>query len=266
MLGVGMSITRQSVRDIARRPDRLTVVTVLQLVLLPLAGMVVAVTSSGPAATAILLISICPGGGISNLYVLFAKANASLSVALTLTSLALANVTIPLVVAMVTWLGFDTPVSDTPLFGLTLRLLSVTALPTALGMLVRYVAPGQALIWQVRLRGATAVMILAILALILWVERAAVASGMSEIVPAAAMFLALALAIGFLAGRLVYSEIGDQFAVMVEFGVRNLAIGTFLAVGLGADLSFAGPAAIYLLIEAVIILVLGSWHRTRLRG
>ena len=268
MLGVGMSITRRSADRIARRPDRLAIVTVLQFISLPLVGVisVAVVQSPEPVAMAILLISICPGGGISNLYVLFAGANVTLSVAMTLGSLVLASVTIPLVIATMTSLGIETPVSETSVLELSLRLLVVIVLPILAGMLVRRFMPNQARMWQRRLRRMSLVMIFTILALVLWIERAAVASAISAIIPAVAIFLALSLAIGSLVGRLFYSDAADRFAVTVEFGVRNLAVGTFLAVSLGNDLSFVGPAAIYLVIEAITILWLGSRYRVVVRG
>lgn len=263
MLGVGMSMTGEAAGNIGGRLDRIAAVTVLQVVILPLVGLsTLALTGSvGPTAAAILLISLCPGGGISNLFVLFARANTALSVVLTVTSLLVANFTLPWTIAALATMGYETPVTEAPIFELTIRLVSVVIVPAMIGMLVRRAVPELARVWQSRLREASAVMILVILTLVLWLERTSVAAELGTMVPAAVVFVILALAAGFAAGRLIYDEPGDQFAVMVEFGVRNLAIGTFLAVSLGRDLSFAGPAAVYLLMEAIIILALGMWRR-----
>ena len=50
-----------------------------------------------------------------------------------------------------------------------------------------------------------------------------------------------------------------------EFGVRNLAIGTFVAVGLEGNYAFAGSAAVYLLLEAIVLIGAGQVRRRRLQ-
>lgn len=77
--------------------------------------------------------------------------------------------------------------------------------------------------------------------------------------------LGLALALGTAVGRLLYSSSGDRFAVMTEFVVRNLAVGVFVSVGLVGELTFAGPAAVYLLLEAVVLISLAQVRRVRLK-
>jgi predicted Na+-dependent transporter len=79
----------------------------------------------------------------------------------------------------------------------------------------------------------------------------------------AAVFLDLALALGAAVGRVFYISSGDRFAVMTEFGVRNLAIGLFVAVGLAGNLTCAGPAAVYLLLEAAALILLAQLRRRR---
>lgn len=108
-------------------------------------------------------------------------------------------------------------------------------------------------------------MILAILAAVLWLEQAAVLAMLPQMALSAAVFLGLALALGASVGRVLYSSNGDRFAVMTEFVVRNLAIGVFVAVGVVGDLSFAGPAAVYLLLEAVVLIFLAQARRGGLK-
>ena len=55
---------------------------------------------------------------------------------------------------------------------------------------------------------------------------------------------------------MLYSSDEDRFAVLTEFAVRNLAIGFFVAIGLAGHLAFAGPAAIYFLLEVVVLILL----------
>lgn len=263
MIGVGLSMSRRMVLKVAARPGSLVVMTVMQTIFLPAAGIATVLATKPPPSVslAILLISACPGGGISNLYVLFARANTSLSVLMTLTSIALASLTLPAALAAIQWLGFETMADNVSLATLTLRLISVIVVPVGIGMAVRAYAPSVAFRWEERLRTTSALMVLASLAAVLWLEQAAVLSMLSQIVLSAAVFLGLALTLGTMVGRVLYSFDGDRFAVLTEFAVRNLAIGFFVAVGLAGDLSFAGPAAVYFLLEAMVLIFLAQVRR-----
>lgn len=267
MIGVGLSMTRPLVLSVASRPGSLVALTLLQSVLLPAAGIATVLATDPPPAVslAILLIAACPGGGISSLYVLFARANTSLSVLMTLTSIALASLTLPGALAAIHWLGFETVAASVSPASLALKLIGVIVVPVGIGMAVRACAPGFASRWEERLRAASVLMILAILAAVLWLERAVVLAMLAPMALSAAVFLGLALALGAAAGRAFHLPGGDRFAVMTEFGVRNVAIGLFVAVGLAGDLTFAGPAAVYLLLEAVALILLAQLRRRRLK-
>jgi BASS family bile acid:Na+ symporter len=176
MIGVGLSMKRPLVLSVATRPGSLLAMTLLQSVLLPVAGIVTVLATDPPLAVslAILLIAACPGGGISSLYVLFARANTSLSVFMTLTSIALASLTLPGALWAIQWLGLETVAADVSPATLALKLIGVIVVPVGVGMGIRAYAPSFASRWEERLRAASALMILAILAAILWLERAVV--------------------------------------------------------------------------------------------
>jgi BASS family bile acid:Na+ symporter len=267
MIGVGFSMTRRTVLSVTAEPGSLLSIIVLQIVLLPVAGIVtVLVTDPPPAvALAILLIAACPGGGISNLYVLFARANTSLSVLMTLSTLALASLSLPGTLAVIRRIGFETIGEGISLAALLFKLMAIVVIPVAIGMAVRAYSPSIALRWGRHLSATSALMIVVILATALWVEGATVLTMLPQILLSVTLFLGLALAIGALAGWVFYSSSGDRFAVMTEFAVRNLTIGLFVSVGLSGSLNFAGPAAIYLLLEAIALLCLAQARRYRLK-
>lgn len=267
MMSVGFSMTRRSVMSAAAHPRSLVAMTVLQTILLPAAGIVTVLATDPPLAVslAILLIAACPGGGISNLYVLFARANTSLSVLMTLSSVILASLTLPAALAAIRWLGFETLGEGISFAALALKLIAVIVVPVAIGMAMRAYVPGNALRWEERLGRASALMIVAILAAVLWLDRATVLEMLPLIALSAAVFLGLAFAIGTAVSRVLYSSDSDRFAVMTEFMVRNLTIGAFVAFGLLGNLTFAGTAAVYLLLEALILLLLAQVRRGRLK-
>jgi len=267
MIGVGLSMTRRAVQNLAAEPGSHLWIILLQIVLVPVAGIVTVLSTDPPPAVslAILLIAACPGGGISNLYVLFARANTSLSVLMTLSSLALTSLTLPGTLLVIRWFGFEAIGEGISLAALPFQLIAIIAIPVAIGMVLRTYLPNFALRWEDRLTTISALMIVAILATTLWLERAAVLAMLPRMALSVTVFLCLALVIGALAGWAFYSSSGDRFAVMTEFAVRNVAIGVFVSVGLSSNLSFAGPAAVYLLLEAIILLLFAQVRRYRLK-
>lgn len=268
MLGVGLSIDRSEVFTLIRTPGKIAMLTALQLVLLPATGVAVVCVLDMPSTVllAILLIASCPGGGISNLYVWFARANVSISVILTLMSVALASLTIPLNLEVLKQLGFLVGVPEVSTGKLSVRLISLILIPVTLGMVARAWSPDVALQWQARLRAASSFMIVAIVAAVLWLERASIAATLPAVIMSALTVLAIALLFGWLAGRILYYDGYDRFAVMTEFGVRNLAIGTVVAATLGQMATFASAAAVYLMLETTVLMTMGFARRKRIQS
>lgn len=143
MTCVGFSIRGQMISKAVSRSSALSVVVIAQAILLPVAGAAVVLTLRPPAevAAAILLISACPGGGLSNIFVLVARANVSLSVVLTLASLAIAGLTLPMALATFQYLGFDTGMGAVSTWFLSFRLMLFIAVPVMLGMAIRAFFP-----------------------------------------------------------------------------------------------------------------------------
>lgn len=77
--------------------------------------------------------------------------------------------------------------------------------------------------------------------------------------------LAIALLLGWLASQALHYDAYDRFAVMTEFGVRNLATGTLVAATLGQMATFAGVAAVYLMLETAVVMTMGVARQRRIR-
>jgi BASS family bile acid:Na+ symporter len=123
------------------------------------------------------------------------------------------------------------------------QLIAMLALPVAVGMGIRHRWPGLAerhrkLVQQIGF-GAIAV----VLAIVIASEAPRFVGGLLRTVPVALAFILLSM----LAGRLVSVAIGttpsDRFTLVAEFGTRNVAIATAIAVTLLGRLEFAVFAA-----------------------
>jgi bile acid:Na+ symporter, BASS family len=103
MLGMGLTLTLEDFREVARRPILVLTGFILQYTIMPFAGWLSARTFHLPAplAAGLILVACCPGGTASNVVAYLAKADVPLSVTMTAVSTLLAVVMTP---ALTTWL------------------------------------------------------------------------------------------------------------------------------------------------------------------
>jgi BASS family bile acid:Na+ symporter len=101
MVVVGMELTAEDFRRVARQPVTVVAATLGQFVLLPVIGwLLVRCLDIQPAiARGVLLVAACPSGAMANVYTYLARANVALSVTLTAVSCLAAVLTTPLALA-----------------------------------------------------------------------------------------------------------------------------------------------------------------------
>src|SRR5258708_28311424 len=117
MVVVGMELTADAFRRVARRPGTVVAATIGQFLLLPVIGwLLVRCLSLQPAIErGVLLVAACPSGAMANVYTYLARANTALSVSLTAVSCLAAVVTMPLALTALQapfreFAGFPVPV------------------------------------------------------------------------------------------------------------------------------------------------------------
>src|SRR5262245_2958939 len=96
---VGLDLEPGHFREMARQKRALFFSLIVQPVLLPMLGLILSrVASLSPQLSAgILLLAACPNGDIVNYYTWLARANVALAVTMTLMSLLLAVLTMPII-------------------------------------------------------------------------------------------------------------------------------------------------------------------------
>lgn len=207
--------------------------------------------------------NVSSGGGLSKMFALIAKANVSLSVVMTLAGLAVAGVTLPIVLQIFRWVGLDTVTDEISAWFLALQLMGFIALPVSIGMVVRAKFAKQADRLQEPLRRLSYVLLLRILAAALLLKWDAVWANFWDTITAVCMLFGLALLLGIVVSKILFKDTDDQFSVVVEFGVRNLALGTAIGLGFQGNFDFLGPAAVYLLIEGIVLLTVSYARKPR---
>lgn len=147
MFGVALDLKLSHFKLLAKDPKAAIVGLTSQLVILPLLTIVLIFIFQPPTSVALgmLLVSVCPGGNVSNFAVHLASGNVALSIFLTTFSTILATVYMPF---LFTWLtplipggkAFQQAVHVSPA-NMILTILQIIVLPLIVGMLTNHYFP-----------------------------------------------------------------------------------------------------------------------------
>lgn len=265
MTVVGLDLTRADLARVAARPRLVAAGVLGPLVLLPPLALLVLAAVPMPAeiGAGLLLLAVCPAGGISNAYNWLARAATALSVTLTAVSCVAAVVTMPLLTrgleaAVGRPLGYRAPVGP-----LVAQVLAMLVLPVALGITLREKAPRFAARHE-RAFGRVAFAGLALLlAFVLANEWDRFVTNLAATSAASALFVLLAMAAGGAAARASGADRSERFTLAVEFATRNCAIAAAVAITLLGDTRFAVFATTYFFTEAALVGVAIAAFRLR---
>ncbi len=268
MASVGLELTLEDFRRVARRPGAVVGGTVAQIVLLPLMTWLVVATfgltpSFGAGA---VLVAVSPGAGISNVLVAVARANVALSVSLTAFASILAVLTLPTISSIGLGLFLEGASHiEVPVGSLIGQLAFSLLLPISAGMFLRARRPDLADRVGPVLRRATLVAMVVGLSvgLLFAGEEQVNAAGTGAAFAAAAAWTLCAMGIGWGTGRLLGLDAADRFTFLVEFSARNIAVSAIVAMsGLGRiDLTlFSG---VYIFVGYPLAAAASLWRRRR---
>jgi BASS family bile acid:Na+ symporter len=144
MTGMGLTLSPGDFRRTAEAPRAVILGTVLQLLVMPLAGIAIALAfEMRPLlAAGFVIIAACPGGMFSNVFVHVARANTVLSVTLTATATMVTLFTLPLWVrGTLSLLGEGSGAVEMPILDTAMSLAGLTVVPVGVGMWIRMRRP-----------------------------------------------------------------------------------------------------------------------------
>ena len=256
LAAVGLDLTPAHFARIRRQKLVVAAGVFAPLVLLPplAIGLVWLFQPAPYIADSLLLVAVCPVGGISNTYTYLARASTALSVTLASLSSLLAGVTIPLVGrTLEISLGRSLQLTA-PLPLLVAELVLMLTLPVAVGMWIRRRWTDLASHYQASVQRVAFIGVGIVLLLIILDNPRAFIDGVWTDVPFAAMFVAASAAIGWGTAATITGDRRDRFAFAAEFGSRNLGVAMALAVTFLGRVDFARFAYTYFLIEMPLML------------
>lgn len=258
MFGLGLSLTVDDFRRVARAPRAVAVALACQLVLLPVIcfGLVKLLDLPALLAVGMMLLAASPGGTTANLFSHLFRGDVALNVSLTAVNSVIAVVTLPLITEIaINHYDLDDEVSLP--FTKVVEVFAIVLIPVAIGMLVRSRKLGFADRMERPVRIASAV-ILAVLVLAILVDEAEnVGDYLADVGLAAGLFCAISLVVGYLVPRALGVREDQAVASSMEIGVHNATLAIYVAVEVLDNTTISYPAAVYSLFMFVFATLWG---------
>jgi BASS family bile acid:Na+ symporter len=268
MMIVGTELRLDDLKRAALQPRAVLLGVGGQLVVLPPLVLLIAATAGLDPfmATSLLLLSLCPGGAISNTYSYLARCNVSLAATITAIGTLCSLVSIPLWLAIAQrWIPLSPVLVSVPTSTILAQLGFFMVLPMALGLAFRLSWPDRARLSANALRVASLAIVVLILLAAAWSVRADLYALAGVIALSAILFILAAMLLGRL---LAYSlSAKDAPVLVIESAVRNVGIATILGRLLFSPEdfgAFAGFLTGYFIIEILIMLPYAQIVRSRL--
>lgn len=260
MLGMGLTLTVDDFRAIARMPKAVALGFFAQFILMPLLGWSLGklFALETPFAVGLILVGCCPGGTASNVVTYLARANVCLSVVMTMCSTFAAIAMTPL---LTSWLaGTLVPVDAWGLFRSTLQ---VVIIPVVIGVWLNRLAPGLVRRTQTTLPLVSVIVIALICASVIGSSATAIQAAAPRLLGAVIGLHTGGFALGYVFARLIDRDQMVARTVSIEVGMQNSGLGVVLARSHFADPLTAVPSAIASAFQSVIGSVLAGWWRLR---
>jgi BASS family bile acid:Na+ symporter len=267
MFIIGASIDITDLVKMKAQSNQVLILTAGQIFLLPItAWLIIKVMQPPPiAAAGMLLISLCPGGAVSNIYSFLAKGNVVLSVTLTVLNGLLSVILLPLLVLTV----FPAILSlDHDIYTLikkqSLQLIISLFVPVTIGIFCRYIKTKMVIKMMPTLEriGGAGLLLLLLSIFIQFHEK--VQQQLSSLVTLALLFTFASLLIALILSKMLKVAKSDEAVVLIEFPVRNLALAALIAVNIFQNVDYLLFSAVFFVIQTPIMLSITFWYRSKL--
>lgn len=251
MTGVGMSLRPADFRRVFAAPKGFVIGALAQLLLLPVAALLVIALFELQTELAIglFILALCPGGTTSNLYSYLSKADVGLSVSLTAVVGFITPFTIPLLAAWaIGFYGGTESQLQLPVFKTWLTLMIVSVFPVLVGMALRAK-------WPVVAKAAEPVISrFSIIVLLLLIISIAIDLGddlwryIAKAGPAALTLNLVTMLLGYLLGKWLLRQEQQARTICLEVGLQNGTLALLITTGILQSSAMSIAPSVYSLL------------------
>lgn len=251
MFSLGLGLTPSDFGRIVRRPRAFCIGALNQVVLLPLVayGIIVAFGFTGETAVGIMILAACPGGAASNIITKIAKWDVALSVTLTASFSLTCVLTLPLVLSFAVWRFMGATAPDIDIASTTFTAFLLSALPIAIGVALRAIAPKRVALVAPILGRVAVVLFFGVIIGAIWSNWIIVLENFARLGPGLFALVAAVSVIAYAVSRGLRASDAEAKTISIETGVQNgalaLAISGLLVANGPVFNAYAVPAALY---------------------
>jgi BASS family bile acid:Na+ symporter len=235
MIGIGLSLTVNDLKNIVVEPKSLVIGLMSQLIILPVLAFIIAAFSNlrPEFKVGLIIVSACPGGITSNLVNYIIKGNVALSVSITVVNGMYTLLTIPLIVKLALYIhmGQEANIS-LPVLKTIAQIFMLTVVPASLGIYIRRKREALALKIQDPLRIILPLLLLSVFAGVVFLEGNGETerdSNFIRLLPYALLLNVLSMTAGLLVPRALKLIKQNQFTIAVDVGLQNSSLAIFVA-------------------------------------
>ena len=250
MLGLGMGLTLDDFRRVARYPRAVLTGLILQVLILPAVAFALALAFGLPPelAVGLMLLAASPGGATANIYSHLAHGDVALNITLTAINSLLCLLTLPLILnlSLEYFLGAGQYVP--PPVRKVIEVAVIIVLPVVIGMVVRAYAPRLAGRVEKPLRLLSVLVLVLLVAGAVVQERDTLVSFFAVVGLACLSFNLISMGVGYAAPIALKLPRRQAIAIAMEIGIHNGTLAIFIALNVLGNARISVPAAVYSLL------------------
>ena len=226
MFGMGLTLSLDDFREVARRPVDVGIGVASQFVIMPLIAVILTtiIPMSPEVAAGVILVGCCPGGTSSNVMTYLSKGDVALSVACT----SVTTLAAPIVTPFLVWL-FASQFLPVDAMAMFVSIVKVILVPLALGFLLQKLLPGVVKAAVPALPLVSVVGIVLIVAAVVGASKTAIASSGLMIFAVVVLHNGIGYLLGYMAARATGLSTAKRKAIAIEVGMQNSGLGAALA-------------------------------------
>ena len=261
MLGLGLGLTGEDFRRVARYPRAVLIGLGLQTLLLPWVAFALALGFglSPELAVGLMLLAASPGGATANIYSHLARGDVALNITLTAINSVLCLLTLPLILnlSLEHFLGAGQYVP--PPTKKVIEVAVIIVLPVLLGMLIRARAPAFAARAEKPFRLLSVLVLALLIVAAVSKEWQTLAASLAAVGLACLLFNLASMAVGYAAPLALRLPRRQATAIAMEIGIHNGTLAIFIALNVLANTAMSIPAAVYSLLMFVTAAAFAAW-------
>lgn len=253
MLGIGLSLTLKSFKDIVFYPRAFIIGLSAQMIALPIIAFGIAMISGLPHEIKIglIILAACPGGTTSGFLTYFFKGNVALSVSLTSVNSLLTIFSIPFIVnlAINYFLGASADI-HLSVIETVMQIFTITILPISIGMIIKRKRPAFAEAIQKPLKYILLLALGAVFTIVFFADKKQGGTGITltevwQILPWALVLNIACMVFSYFIGYFTRLGVRNALTIMFEGAVHNTTLAFLVAGTLLHNSQMLKPALIY---------------------